>query len=156
MSEKTKSILKTCFYSVIIIVIAMLGSVNSKEYYSSLNLPPFSPPGWLFPVAWGILYTLMIIAACLIVAKVKDGMYKKDAISFYYTQLLANAVWPYLFFVFKIPLFSFVWLVLLLVLVVITLLKFYKLLKVSGFLLIPYVLWLLYAGYINLFVAILN
>lgn len=156
MSEKTNSVLKTIVYSVIIILLAMFGSMDSKEYYNSLNLPPLAPPGWLFPVAWGILYTLMIIAACLVIAKVKDGMYKKDAISFYYTQLLVNAVWPYLFFVFKIPLFSFVWLILLLVLVVLTFLKFLKLIKAAGYMFIPYILWLLYAGYINLFVAILN
>lgn len=156
MSENTKRVLKTIIYSVIIILIAMFGSMNSKEYYNSLNLPPLAPPSWIFPVAWGVLYALMIVSACLIEVNVKDGMYKKDAISFYYTQLLVNAVWPYLFFVFKVPLFAFVWLILLLVLVVLTSLKFLRLLKVSGYMFIPYILWLLYAGYINLFTAILN
>lgn len=156
MSERTKNVLKTIFYSVIIVIIATLGSVNSKEYYSSLILPKGAPPSWLFPIMWGIIYTLIIISSSLVVLKVKDGMYKKDALSYYYTQFLVNAVWPYLFFVFKTPLLAFLWLILLLVLVVITALKFYRLLKISGYLFIPYVLWLLYAGYINLFVVILN
>lgn len=156
MSNKTKNVLKTVLYSLIIIVLAMFGSMGSKEYYSTLNLPKGAPPSWLFPVAWGIIYTLIIIAAIIIVVKAKDGMYKKDAISFYYTQLLVNAFWPYIFFVFKTPLLAFLWLILLLVLVVINALKFYNLNKISGYLYIPYILWLLYAGYINLFVALLN
>ena len=156
MSSKTKNVLKVIFYSLIVIVLAIFGSVGSKEYYSTLNLPKGAPPSWVFPVAWGIIYTLMIVSAIIIVLKAKDGMYKKDALSFYYTQILVNAFWPYLFFVFKTPLLAFLWLVLLLVLVVLTALKFYNLNKTAGYLFIPYILWLLYAGYINLFVIFLN
>lgn len=156
MSSKTKNVLKVIFYSLIVIVLAMFGSMGSKEYYGTLNLPKGAPPAWVFPVAWGIIYTLMIVSAIIIVLKAKDGMYKKDAISFYYTQALVNAFWPYLFFVFKTPLLAFLWLILLLVLVVLTALKFYNLNKTAGYLFIPYILWLLYAGYINLFVIFLN
>lgn len=156
MSEKTKNIIKIVVYSILIILVAAFGSVNSKDYYNSLNLPKGAPPSFVFPVAWGILYTLIIISASIIELKAKEGIAKKDALSFYFTQLMVNAVWPYLFFVFKVPLFSFVWLILLLVVVVITFLKFLNLNKVSGYLFIPYILWIIYAGYVNLGVALLQ
>ena len=156
MSTKTKSVLKAIGFSIVIILIAMFGSIDSGEYYKALVLPKGAPPASVFPIAWGILYALMIITVSIITIKVKDGMYKKDAISYYYTQLMVNAVWPYLFFVFKLSALSFIWLILLLVLVMITLYKFYNLEKIAGLMLVPYVLWLIYAGYINLFVALLN
>lgn len=156
MTVNTKNILKIIGISLLFILTSYLGSMNSKEYYETLLLPSAAPPSFVFPIAWGIIYTLMIIAACIVEAKVKDGMYKKDAFSYYYTQLAVNAMWPYLFFFFKVPLFAFVLLAILLVLVVLTLIKFYGLKKISGYLLIPYVLWIIYAGYINLFVIILN
>lgn len=156
MTTKSKNILKIIVSSLIIVLIAGLGSVNSKEYYRTLALPLGAPPASVFPVAWGIIYTLIIIAACIIESQVKDGMYKKDALSYYYTQFIVNGIWPYLFFVFKIPLFAFVVLLILLALVVLTFIKFYNLKKIAGYMFVPYILWLLYAGYINLFVAILN
>ena len=155
MSYKLKNCIKIVIYSVLIILIAAFGSVNSKEYYNSLNLPKGAPPSFVFPIAWGILYTLMIIAACIIEVKGAEGMAKKDALSFYFTQLMVNTVWPYLFFVFKAPFFAFIWLVLLLVVVVLTFLKFLKLNKVAAYFFIPYILWIIYAGYINLSVAVL-
>ena len=156
MTVKAKNILKIVVTSLVLVFISSLGSVNSKEYYSSLILPKGAPPSYIFPVAWGIIYSLIILAACIIEFKVKDGMYKKDALSYYYTQFIVNALWPYLFFVFKVPLLAFILLVILFVLVVMTFIKFYKLNKIAGLLFIPYILWLIYAGYINLFVALLN
>lgn len=156
MSEKTKNVIKIAVYSVLIILVAAFGSVNSKDYYNSLNLPKGAPPSIVFPIAWGVLYTLMIISASIIEVKAIEGIAKKDALSFYFTQLMVNAVWPYLFFVFKVPLFSFIWLILLLVVAVITFLKFINLNKISAYMLIPYILWIIYAGYINLGVAVLQ
>ncbi len=156
MSEKTKNVLKIAGYSLILIFISFFGSMDSKEYYLSLNLPKGAPPPLVFPIVWSVLYALMIVATCLIEVKVKDSLSKKDAISYYFTQLMVNALWPYLFFMFKVPLLAFIWLVLLLVLVILTFIKFYNLYKLSGYMLIPYILWIIYAGYINLFVVILN
>ena len=102
MKKQTKNILTLILTSVALIVFGYLGSMNSKEYYNSLILPDFAPPSWLFPVAWGIIYTLMIISAVIIEKYVLNGMYKKDAIGFYWTQLIINVIWPWLFFVFKL------------------------------------------------------
>jgi len=87
---------------------------------------------------------------------VLNPVYKKDALTAYFTQLAINIIWPYLFFVFKLNTVSFVWLIILFIAVFITFKKFYKLNKLAGVLYIPYLLWIVYAAYINLGVAILN
>ena len=156
MKKQTKNILTLILTSVALIVFGYLGSMNSKEYYNSLILPDFAPPSWLFPVAWGIIYTLMIISAVIIEKYVLNGMYKKDAIGFYWTQLIINVIWPWLFFVFKLNFISFIWIIILFLFVFLTFKKFYKLNKLSGLLLIPYMIWLIYAAYINLGVSVLN
>ena len=156
MKKQTKNILSLILISVALIVFGYLGSINSKEYYSSLILPDFAPPSWLFPIAWSVIYALMIASAVIIEKYVLNGMYKKDAIGSYYLQLVINVIWPWLFFVFKLNLISFVWIIILFVFVFITFKKFYKLNKLSGILLIPYLTWLIYAAYINLGVSVLN
>jgi len=130
--------------------------MNSKEYYNSLILPAFAPPSFVFPIAWGIIYALMIAGAVIIECYVLNPVYKKDALTAYFTQLAINIIWPYLFFVFKLNTVSFVWLIILFIAVFITFKKFYKLNKLAGVLYIPYLLWIVYAAYINLGVAILN
>ena len=156
LKKNTKNILKIIGISLGLILIGYLGSMNSKEYYNSLILPNLAPPSVVFPIAWGIIYTLVIASACIIENYVTNGAYKKDAIGAYWLQLIVNVVWPWLFFVFKLNIVSFGWLILLFVLVLSTFLKFYKLNKLAGVFYIPYLLWLVYAGYINLGVALLN
>lgn len=156
MKNSVKNIITLILISVALIFIGYLGSVNSKEYYSMLILPDFAPPSWLFPIAWGIIYALMILSAVIIEKYVINGMFKKDALGSYWLQLIINVIWPWLFFVLKFNLLSFVWIVVLFIFVFITFKKFYRLNKLSGILLIPYLIWLVYAAYINLGVFILN
>ena len=156
MTNKTKNVITLILTSAFLIIIGYLGSINSKEYYSSLILPSFSPPSVVFPIAWGIIYTLMIIAAVIIEAYAFNTPLKKDALSFYWVQLVINVIWPWLFFVFKLNFVSFLWIILLFVVVFLTFRKFYKINKLAGYLYIPYLLWLIYAAYINLGVAVLN
>ena len=156
MKNSVKNIVTLILFSAVLIFAGYLGSVNSKEYYSMLILPDFAPPSWLFGVAWAVIYALMILSAVIIEKYVVNGMYKKDALGSYWLQLIINVIWPWLFFVFKFNLLSFVWIVVLFIFVYITFKKFYKLNKLSGVLLIPYLIWLVYAAYINLGVFILN
>jgi tryptophan-rich sensory protein len=130
--------------------------MNSEEYYATLNLPPLSPPPFVFPIAWSIIYALIIIGASIIEYKVPKGEKKKDALGTYWFSFILNALWPYTFFVFKMPLIALIVLIALLIVVVMTFIKFYRLNKISGLLFIPYILWLIYAAYINLGVVVLS
>lgn len=122
--------------------------------YKDLIKPPLSPPGILFPIVWTILFILMGISIYRIVMT-ED--YEVDSLRIlYFTQLIINALWTPIFFGLNAYLFAFIWLLLLLTLVVIMTFKFYKLDRISSYLLIPYIIWLLFAGYLNLGIYILN
>lgn len=124
--------------------------------YKDLNQPPFAPPGWVFPIAWGILYALMGAAAALIPTARASDEDKKRALTLYGLQLLFNFSWSIIFFRFELYWLSVVIILILLILVTLTLLRFWQIRPLAGALLIPYLLWLLYATYLNIGVALLN
>ena len=128
---------------------------GSMERFGTLQQPPLSPPGWLFPVAWTILYLLMGLASYLVWMKEKSRQ-KQTALLFYGVQLAVNFVWPLLFFKGEQYLLSFVWLVFLWCLIWLTLILFYRISKPAGYLLIPYLLWVTFAGYLNFGIDLLN
>ena len=137
-------------------IVASLISGGGMTTFGRLNQPPLSPPGWLFPVVWTILYTLMGISSYLVLT---SGGKKEDirkALTIYAYQLVVNFLWPTFFFNFGWYLFSFIWLVLLWVLVLIMIIQFYQLSKTASYLMIPYLLWLTFAGYLNLAIWWLN
>ncbi len=129
---------------------------DSFEIYSQLNLPPFSPPGWVFPVAWSILYLAMGIASGLVLGSGASQEQTMSALWLYILQLAVNFVWPILFFGQSLYLVSFFWLLLLLLLVILVTIWFYRIIPSAGILLIPYLMWLIFAGYLNFGVYFLN
>lgn len=136
-------------------VIGLL-TANGAKAFSQLNKPALSPPSWLFPAAWTVLYTLMGIASyCVRTASAPKGE-ARSALRLYTVQLAINLLWPVFFFDFGLYLFSFFWLLLLWVIVLFTLISFYRISKPAGLLLAPYLLWLTFAAYLNLFVCLLN
>ncbi len=126
---------------------------NSMDLFAMVKKPPLSPPGWLFPVVWTILYLLMGFASYLVLVAEKPG---RTAWKFYLAQLAFNFVWPILFFHLQMYLLSFVWLLLLWMLILVTILWFTRSSRLAGYLLIPYLLWVTFAGYLNLGIYILN
>ena len=126
---------------------------NSMDLFAMVKKPPLSPPGWLFPVVWTILYLLMGFASYLVLVAEKPG---RTAWKFYLAQLAFNFVWPILFFHLQMYLLSFVWLLLLWILILVTILWFTRSSRLAGYLLIPYLLWVTFAGYLNLGIYILN
>ena len=118
-----------------------------------LQKPPLAPPGALFPVVWTILYVLMGISyGILKVNNQTDG--EIDWI--YYIQLAINAIWPIIFFSFKWRLLAFVWIILLAIAVISMIRKFLIKNKIAGLLQIPYILWVIFATYLNFGFYILN
>ena len=122
---------------------------DSFSTYKDLVQPMFAPPSYLFPVAWTILYILMSIAAIF----VKDN---DKCLKIYYIQLLLNIIWTPIFFSFGNYLLALIDLIFLLLLVIYMTYLFYKENSKTIYLLIPYVLWLLFAGYLNLFIYLYN
>ena len=135
--------------------IAAWFTMKSMETFENIKKPPLSPPGWLFPIVWTILYTLMGIASYIVLAS--DKKYRaQTALTVYGIQLAFNFLWTIIFFNTGIYWFAFVWLLALWILVVITAVLFYRISAVSGYWLIPYVLWVTFAAYLNFAIALLN
>ena len=135
-----------------------LGALLSGGFsdYAQLNQPPLAPPGWLFPIVWTVLYLLMGYASYRV--WVGDGSQedKRKALIAYAVQLFLNLLWPILFFRFELRLSAFFLLILLWIAIFITVRLFSKLDERAGDLLLPYLLWVTFAGYLNLGVYLLN
>ena len=112
--------------------------------------PMFFPPDILFPIVWSVLYLLMTISLYLTTKK-DDDLYK-----IYFAQLLVNALWSPLFFELKYYFIALLWLILLIVLVIVMIYKMMFKNKVAAYLQIPYLIWLLFATYLNLSIYLLN
>ena len=134
--------------------LSALSTMNSMGLYQSLNRPPLSPPGWLFGVVWTILFVLMGLSAYLV--WITDSEDKKPALRLYGIQLGVNFVWSILFFCLQAYWFAFLWLLLLWVLIIAMIIAFMKVSFPAAMLQIPYLLWVTFAGYLSLFVALLN
>ncbi len=129
---------------------------GSMEKFAQLNKPFFAPPAWLFPVVWTILYILMGISSYLVLTSGAGKEEVLSALKLYTYQLIVNFLWSTFFFNFGWYLFAFVWLVLLWVLVLGMILRFNKISKVAAGLNIPYLLWITFAGCLNLAIWLLN
>lgn len=123
---------------------------DSMETFNSLVKPPLSPPSYLFPIVWAILFILMGISAGMV--------YKKSgSVPFIYRlSLIVNFLWSIIFFNMEAYLFAFVWLLLLLVLIILTIIEYSKIDKTAAYLQIPYLIWVCFAGYLNFFIWYLN
>lgn len=126
---------------------------DSMDAFATINKPVLSPPGWLFPVVWTILYILMGIASYLVLTSEKSN---SAALAVYSIQLLVNFCWSILFFNLERYLLAFLWLVLLWLLIVKMTRLFYRISKPAGYLMIPYLLWVTFAGYLNFAIYLLN
>jgi len=124
--------------------------------YRQLNQPPLSPPGWVFPIVWTILYLLMGYASYRVAESDKDQAQIRGALTVYGVQLFLNFLWPILFFALEWRLAAFFLLIGLWIAILLTIRRFNAIDERAGDLLIPYLLWVTFAGYLNLGVVLLN
>ena len=127
---------------------------RNSSFYETLTKPSFAPPGWLFPIAWTILYAAM--AASMWFVLTAHGQDRFILLGLYIAQLAVNLIWPYLFFVQQAFGLAFFWLLLLWMLAAIMLYQFFRESKAAGWLLVPYQAWLTFAAVLNFFIARLN
>lgn len=145
-------------YLISVLIPIVLGGVigfiiSGYMDYDTLNKSVLSPPGIVFPIVWTILYFLMGISyATIIIYSNVDEKTNK----IYFSQLIINLLWSIIFFVFKNRFLAFLWIILLLILIIIMIKRFYEKNKFAGIIQIPYLLWTVFATYLNLFIYILN
>lgn len=137
-------------------LLASLLTRNSMQVFAAVNKPPLSPPAILFPIVWTVLYTLMGISYYLVVNSGENEEDILKAARIYWLQLIVNFLWPTFFFNFQWYLFSFFWLLLLWLLVIIMIKMFYVVSKPAAWINIPYLIWLTFAAYLNLGIFLLN
>lgn len=118
------------------IIVGLLTSSESANYGGPI-------PRWIFPVVWSILYVLMGISSYLV-------SYNRELLKIYYLNLAVNLLWPIIFFNLGLKTFAFFWILLLIIIVGIMIYRFYKENKLSAYLLIPYIVWLVFAAFLNL------
>ena len=136
-------------YVILALTIGGLASSNTADdvWYQTLIKSPLNPPGYVFGIVWPILYLLMSISAFRTFNETKN---------LFLIQLLFNALWSWLFFAFQMPLVALLNIWLLIYLNIKINLKMFNIDKLSGLLFIPYVLWLFFASYLNLFIVLNN
>lgn len=126
-----------------------------KTWYLAINKPAWNPPSWLFGPVWTTLFILMGIALYLVwSAKKSDKV--RVAIKMFAAQLILNILWSIFFFGMGNFWLAFGEILVLWVFILLTVIKFWKVDKVAGILLVPYILWVSFAAYLNLIVAGLN
>ena len=136
--------------------LAALITMGSMQDFEALNKPPLSPPGWLFPVVWSFLYILMGVAAYLVLESKSPTADKNRALKLYFLQLGFNFLWSIIFFTLGAYEIAFLWLVILFVLILATTKRFRHINPLAGVLMIPYAVWVAFAGYLNLAISGLN
>jgi len=143
--SKIKIYVKSILFPLLVGTIIGILTSSSMDY-GSLVQPPLAPPAILFPIVWTILYTLMGISDGILTA---NALHDDTSKFIYYFQLFVNALWSIIFFTLKWRFFAFLWIILLAVLIIWMIREFYKKNKLSAYLQIPYLLWTLFATYLN-------
>ncbi len=148
--------LKIYLKSILIPVIlgGIVGFVIYKNIgYDNLVKPNFAPPGNIFPIIWTILYILMGTSYGILES---NQLIDKKIDVLYYTQLIVNMLWPVFFFTFELRLIAFIIIIILTILIVVMIVEFYKKNKIAGLLQIPYLIWVVFAGFLNIGIYLLN
>lgn len=126
-----------------------LASVNAGSFYAELARPSWSPPGWLFGPVWSVLFLFMAIAAWLVWRAPQRPPAKRTAFGLFASQLVANALWSWLFFGWRLGAIAFVEVLVLWLLIACTLVSFWRISRPAGWLMLPYLLWVTFASVLN-------
>jgi tryptophan-rich sensory protein len=128
--------------------VGAIASIEARNFYAGLVQPEWAPPGWVFGPVWTLLFALMAIAAWLVWRK--GGFHAhRIALSLFIIQLLFNALWSWLFFAWRLGGPAFADILLLWGLILATLIAFWHVQRLAGILLVPYLLWVSFAAFLN-------
>lgn len=149
-----KTLIKSTLIPVILGFLSFLLSKGGLTVYRMLEKPPLTPPDFIFPIVWTILYVLMGISSYIVYTS--DNPFKDRALTIYGVQLFFNFFWSIIFFGFSQYFVAFIWLVLLIIAIIAMIYTFYKVNPVAAYLQIPYLIWCIFAAYLNLSIYLLN
>jgi len=135
---------------------AVFTSSSVSTWYVTLTKPSFNPPNWVFAPVWTTLYIMMGISAFLVWEKGFENQKVKTSLSIFGIQLILNLSWTIIFFGLKSTMGGLVVIIILWFLILLTILHFYKLSKVAGIILLPYIMWVSFATVLNTAIVILN
>lgn len=127
--------------------------INKSIDYNYLVNPPLSPPSYLFPIVWSILY--LLIGTSYYIYR-KNNNDDSLTIKLYYIQLILNYLWSIIFFTLKLRTLAVIWIIVLAITIIYLMIRFYKGERTSFYLLIPYILLVLFATYLNIGIVVLN
>lgn len=146
-----------------IVIVVSLGFVSGystadaiQGWYTTINKPFFQPPNWLFAPVWTVLYIMIGLSFGLIITKVNDSNAKQLAIKVFVIQLFLNLIWSPIFFSLQKPLFAAMVIIVLAILIILTIKMFQRLYQPAGQLLIPYLIWVVFATCLNIAIVVLN
>lgn len=139
-------------------IISALLTKDNMQIFDEITKPPLSPPAALFPIAWGILYILMGVSSAMIYNSINDKNRElaRQALTYYIISLAFNFLWSILFFNLRVFAIAVLCLAILLFFIIKTTLSYFKINRVAAYLQIPYILWVIFAGYLNIAIAIIN
>ncbi len=150
-------------FSLDIIKVALIATTGSlittpsvSSWYKTINKPAFNPPNWLFGPVWTALFLLMAISAFIVWKRGQDKQSYKKSLAVYDIQLGLNLLWSILFFGLKSPLAALVEIVFLWAAILYTIIMFKKISRTSAILLVPYLVWVTFAAFLNLTIVLLN
>lgn len=157
MKSKLKSYIIGIIIPLLIGGLSALFTSGSMDIYSSIKTPPLAPPSVLFPIVWTVLFLLMGISSAMVYNTETSPLpQRKSSLYTYALSLFFNFFWSIIFFGGRAYLFAFIWLVILWLLIFKTIQKYLKINPLAGYLQIPYLIWVTFAGYLNFAIWILN
>ena len=157
MWKKYKPYIISCAIALAVGGLSALLTRGNMDLAKDSVMPPLSPPAFLFPIVWSILYILIGIASAIVyLRRTALPNEARCALTVYAASLIFNFFWSIIFFNLRAFLASFIWLIILWVLIILCIKKFYPFSKTASYLMVPYLLWVTFAGYLNLMIYILN
>jgi len=153
MINKLKLIIALVICQLAGLIGSLFNRASLEKWYPFLNKPSFNPPNWVFMPVWITLFVLMGISFYLIWSK---RYINKKAYNWFIIQLILNVLWSAFFFGLRNPLLAFFEIIVLWIFILLTIIEFYRVDKVAGYLLIPYIVWVSFAAILNLSIVILN
>lgn len=155
----TKSSISLGIFVILCLFVEVIGSYWTREtvsiWYPKLLKPSWTPPDWVFGPVWSLLYIMIAVSGWLIF-KAQSSPQRSTALRFYFVQLGLNFIWSFLFFSLRSPLLGLIDIVLLCLMVMLTIMNAWQVRRSAAFLLIPYLLWIIYAASVNAGVWLLN
>ena len=155
-----KSFFQLVFFVIVCECAGIIGSFftipSISTWYVPLHKPPVNPPNWIFGPVWTILFALMGIAACIVWQKKSDEKRKRKALSVFCAQLALNVLWSVLFFGLHRSGIAFVDIMFLWLGILWLIILFWRISRPASYLLMPYIAWVSFAGYLNFMIWKLN